>query len=215
MNAGQRGFTYLTILFVVAMMSGGLALIGEVWHTANAREKEAELLHIGNEYRKAIERYYLSGPQRQYPKTLEDLIKDPRQPATVRHLRKLYPDPITGKDEWGVVKSADGGLAGVHSLSEAAPLKTSGFSVRDASLEGKAKYAEWQFVFAPAQAAAAKPKPGATPGTTGATPGTAGAGPGTTQPPTLRATPGAPFSSTPGMTPGLTPGAAPSTAPPE
>jgi len=162
MQARQRGFTYLTVLFVVAMMAGGLALIGEVWHTANVREKEAELLHIGNQYRKAIERYYLSGPQRQYPKNLSDLIQDPRQPGTVRHLRRLYPDPMTGKDEWGLVKSADGGFAGVHSLSEETPLKTSGFGVRDASFEGKAKYLEWQFVFAPAQAAGAKPKPAAT-----------------------------------------------------
>jgi type II secretory pathway pseudopilin PulG len=164
MKARQRGFTYLTVLFVVAIMSGGLALAGEVWHTANAREKEAELLFIGNEYRKAIERYYLSGPQRQYPKNLSDLIRDPRQPGIVRHLRRLYPDPITGKDEWGLVKSADGGFAGIHSLSEDAPLKTAGFAVRDASFEGKTKYSEWQFAFAPAQAAAAKPKPAAAPG---------------------------------------------------
>ncbi|HZO01481.1 MAG TPA: type II secretion system protein [Burkholderiales bacterium] len=168
MKAGQHGFTYLTILFLLAIMSGGLALAGEVWHTSATREKEAELLFIGNEYRKAIERYYLAGSGvRQYPKTLADLVKDPRQPGTVRHLRKLYPDPITGKDEWGLVKSADGGFAGVHSLSEAAPVKTAGFAVRDASFEGKTKYAEWQFVFAPPQAPAAKPgakpAPGATP----------------------------------------------------
>ena len=156
MRSGQRGFTYLTVLFVVAMMSAGLALIGEVWHTSNVREKEAELLHIGNEYRKAIERYYLSGP-RQYPKNLTDLVKDPRQPGTVRYLRRIYPDPMTGKEEWGLVKSADGGFAGVHSLSDASPLKTAGFAVRDAAFEGKAKYSDWQFVFAPAQAPAAKP----------------------------------------------------------
>ena len=160
----EAGFTYLTVLFIVAIMSGGLALVGEVWHTANAREKEVELLYIGNEYRKAIERYYLSGPARQYPKQLSDLIKDPRQPGTVRHLRKLYPDPITGKDEWGLVKSADGGFAGVHSLSEDAPIKIAGFAVRDASFEGKTKYSEWEFIFAPAQAAAPATKPAAKPG---------------------------------------------------
>lgn len=153
----QRGFTYLTVLFVVAMMAGGLALAGEVWHTSAAREKEAELLHVGNEYRKAIERYFLSGPQRQYPKSLADLLKDPRMPGTVRHLRRLYPDPITGKEEWGLVKSADGGFAGVYSLSEAAPLKSAGFAVRDASFEGKSKYADWQFVYAPAAPAAPTP----------------------------------------------------------
>ena len=150
----QKGFTYLTVLFVVAMMAGGLALAGEVWHTSAMREKEADLLHIGNEYRKAIERYYVSGPK-QYPKSLADLVKDPRQPGTVRHLRRLYPDPITGKDEWGLVKSNDGGIAGVYSTSEAAPLKTGGFAVRDASFEGKTKYADWQFVYAAAPASAA------------------------------------------------------------
>lgn len=158
----QRGFTYLTLLFMVAILAGGAALAGEVWETSAKREKEAELLHVGNEYRKAIERYYLSGP-RQYPKNLEDLVKDPRQPGTVRHLRRLYPDPITGKSEWGVVKSADGGVAGVYSLSEAAPLKSAGFAVRDAAFEGKTKYSEWQFVFAPTAPAAppaAPPMPG-------------------------------------------------------
>ena len=157
----QKGFTYLTVLFVVAMMAGGLALAGEVWHTSAMREKEADLLHVGNEYRKAIERYYVSGPK-QYPKSLADLVKDPRQPGTVRHLRRLYPDPITGKDEWGLVKSNDGGIAGVYSTSEAAPLKTGGFAVRDASFEGKTKYSDWQFVYAPQAAApapSAKPPP--------------------------------------------------------
>ncbi|HEU4353790.1 MAG TPA: type II secretion system protein [Burkholderiales bacterium] len=194
----ESGFTYITVLFVVAMMSGGLALIGEVWHTANVREKEAELLHIGNEYRKAIERYYLSGPSLQYPKNLSDLIKDPRQPGTVRHLRRLYPDPITGKDDWGLVKSADGGFAGVFSLSAEPPLKTSGFAVRDASFEGKTKYSDWQFVFAPAQGTAAKPgaKPEAKPG---ATPNV----------PTVPTTPNMPGTPTVPATPSLPGGAAP------
>lgn len=160
MVSRSRGFTYVTVLFLVAMMSGGLALIGEVWHTSNLREREADLLHIGNEYRNAIARYYLSGPQRQYPKNLSDLIKDPRMPGTVRYLRRIYPDPMTGKEEWGLVKSADGGFAGVYSLSEASPLKTGGFAVRDAVFEGKAKYSDWQFTFSPPAAAtkaAAKP----------------------------------------------------------
>jgi type II secretory pathway pseudopilin PulG len=162
----QKGFTYLTVLFVLAMMSGGLALIGEVWHTSNVREKEADLLHIGNEYRKAIQRYYLYQNRRQYPKSLADLVKDSREPGTLRHLRRVYPDPITGSEEWGLVKSADGGIAGVHSLSEAAPLKTGGFAVRDATFEGKTKYSDWQFMFAPA-AAPAGAKPAAAPATPG------------------------------------------------
>lgn len=152
------GFTYLTILFIVAIMGVGLALIGQVWHTAALREREAELLHVGSEYRKAIERYYLSGP-RQYPRNLTDLIKDPRQPGTVRYLRKLYPDPVSGKDEWGLVKAPDGGIAGVHSTSEDKPLKSGGFAVRDKEFEAKEKYSDWKFIYSPAIGPATKPAP--------------------------------------------------------
>jgi type II secretory pathway pseudopilin PulG len=178
----QQGFAYLTILFIVAIMAGGLAVVGQVWQTAAVREREAELLHVGNEYRKGIERYYLSGTTRQYPRNLEDLIKDPRQPGTVRHLRRLYPDPITGNAEWGLVKAPDGGIAGVYSLSEDPPLKTGGFAVRDASFEGKSKYAEWQFGYAPVAVAVAAPAAvpaGAPGGAPAGAPTTAPAAPGT------------------------------------
>jgi type II secretory pathway pseudopilin PulG len=160
-----RGFTYLTVMFMVAILTGGLAMIGELWQTSGAREKEAELLFIGHQYRKAIERYYLSGPQRQYPRSLEDLLKDPRRPGAERYLRKLYPDPITSQP-FVLLKAPDGGIVGVHSPSEAQPLKTGGFKVRNAAFEGKSKYSDWQFVHTvplPAQAPGkppAKPAPG-------------------------------------------------------
>jgi type II secretory pathway pseudopilin PulG len=144
----QRGFTYLTVLFLVAILMGGLAVVGEVWETSAKREKEADLLFVGNEYRKAIQRYVLAG-KAQYPRTLDDLLKDPRQPSTQRYLRKLYPDPMTGKNEWGFVKGPDGGIGGVYSLSEDKPLKVAGFKQRDASLEGAQKYSDWKFAFTP------------------------------------------------------------------
>jgi type II secretory pathway pseudopilin PulG len=153
-----RGFTYLTVLFVVAILMAGLALVGEMWETAAKREKEAELLFVGNQYRKAIERYVISG-KAQYPRTLEDLLQDARQPSTQRYLRKLYPDPITGKNEWGFVKGPDGGIGGVYSLSEAQPMKVAGFRPRDASLAGAQKYSDWKFSFTPAAVPAA-PRPG-------------------------------------------------------
>jgi len=142
-----EGFTYLGILFAVFILSAGLALTGEVWHTSAAREREAELLHVGAQYRKAIERYYLAGP-RQYPRRLDDLLKDPRQAGTVRHLRKLYRDPLGG-EEWGFVRAPDGGIAGVHSLSAGRPLKRAGFAPRDRDFEGKEKYSDWRFVYVP------------------------------------------------------------------
>ena len=153
------GFTYLTILFVVAFMGIGLALAGEVWHTGAVREKEAELLFAGNQYRKAIERYYLGGP-RAYPRSLEDLLKDPRKPGTERYLRRLYPDPITGGSEWGLVKAPDGGIMGVHSTSGDKPVRTANFRGANSSFNGAGSYADWKFIFeARAQPGAAKPAP--------------------------------------------------------
>jgi type II secretory pathway pseudopilin PulG len=148
-----KGFTYMTVLFIVAIIAAGLALTGEVWQTSTVREREAELLFVGNQYRKAIQGYYLNGPQRQYPRSLEDLLKDPRQPGTVRYLRKPYPDPITDK-QFVLVKAPDGGILGVQSESEAAPIKTANFKLRDRTFEGAQKYSDWKFIFQPA---AAKP----------------------------------------------------------
>jgi type II secretory pathway pseudopilin PulG len=160
----QRGFSYFTVLLVIAILSGGLALTGEVWSTAAQREKEIELLHIGQQYRRAIERYYLNGPK-QYPRALADLIKDPRKPAPERYLRQLYPDPVTGSAEWGIVKAPDGGVMGVHSLSDKEPLKRVGFRVRDAAFENAKTYADWRFLYAPQAAPAAKPGAKPLPGT--------------------------------------------------
>jgi type II secretory pathway pseudopilin PulG len=148
-NPRQNGFTYLTVLFLVAFMGLGLSIAGEVWHTSLMREREAQLLYAGNQYRRAIERYYLSG-LKQFPRTLEDLLKDPRKPGTERYLRKLYPDPLSGKSEWGIVKAPDGGIMGVFSQSEDKPIKTAGFALVNRDFEGAEKYANWKFVYNPA-----------------------------------------------------------------
>src|SRR5205807_8198758 len=121
-----------------------------------------DLLSVGNQYRTAIQRYVLAG-KAQYPQKLEVLLKDPRQPSIQRYLRKLYPDPMTGKSEWGFVKGPDGGIGGVYSLSEDKPLKVAGFKLRDASLEGAQKYSDWKIVFSPAATATPAASAPATP----------------------------------------------------
>lgn len=153
----HHGFTYLAVLFIVAILMSGLALVGEVWETAAKREKEGELLFIGSQYRKAIGRFYESTPGgvKRYPRSLEELLKDPRQPSTQRYLRKLFPDPF-GAHQWGLVKAPDGGVAGVYSLSEGRPLKTGNFKLRDAGFEDAPRYADWKFVYSPSSASTAK-----------------------------------------------------------
>src|SRR3979490_3437133 len=108
----SRGFTYLTVLFILAILMGGLALGGEVWETWAKREKEADLLFVGNQYRKAIQLYVHAG-KAQYTQKLDHLTKERPQPSTQRYLRTLYPNTMKGKNEWGFVKGPDGGIGGV------------------------------------------------------------------------------------------------------
>jgi type II secretory pathway pseudopilin PulG len=147
------GFTYLGVLFLVAIMGALLALTGAIWSTAQQREKERELLFVGHEFRKAIGSYYerTPGSIKRYPSTLNDLLKDNRQLAAVRHLRRIYADPITSSSEWGIVRAADGGIIGVHSLSTQPVIKQSNFSQQDVAFEKATKYAEWRFVYEPPQ----------------------------------------------------------------
>ncbi len=139
------GFTYIGVLAAVVIMGAVLGATAEVWHTALQRDKERELLFVGNQFRQAIRLYYRAG--KRYPVNLEDLLKDPRQPSTQRYLRKIYHDPITGKAEWGLTLDTNGKIIGVHSLSEDQPIKVSGFSMANQDFEGAEKYSDWIFSY--------------------------------------------------------------------
>lgn len=152
----QRGFTYMLVLFLVALTGAGLAIAGDVWATAKQREREVELLFAGDAIRRAIASYYHAGPS-QYPPKLDDLLKDPRFPDTRRHLRQLYPDPFSGTAEWVLIKAPQGGIMGVASASEDAPLKRTDFRGPDrvfeeqaTRLKEKLRYRDWEFIYDPA-----------------------------------------------------------------
>jgi hypothetical protein len=148
-----RGFAYLWVLLLVAFMGVGLMLGIDVYLTEMQREKERELLFIGHQFRTAISRYQQGKPpgmappaRGEYPKRLEDLLDDKRFGGTTRHLRKIFVDPLTGKDEWGLVMIGDR-IVGVHSLSNATPIKQANFEPDDLSFAGKAEIREWAFTF--------------------------------------------------------------------
>jgi type II secretory pathway pseudopilin PulG len=152
-TANSGGYTYLGVLFLIAASGILLVATSQVWYTAQKRDKEEELLFVGDQLRRAIGAYYestASGPKR-YPATLEDLQRDPRSPGVRRYLRQLYRDPMTGGTTWGLMKAADGTIFGVYSLSEQEPLKKGGFGRQDQAFEEKAKYAEWLFMYRPGQ----------------------------------------------------------------
>jgi hypothetical protein len=57
---------------------------------------------------------------------------------------------MTRSNKWGLVMSPMGGIMGVHSLSDASPIKSANFQDADSDLSGKEKYSEWLFVYRPA-----------------------------------------------------------------
>lgn len=143
----QAGFTLLGLLFLVAGLGVALAAVGTAWETAARREKEAELLFVGDQYRRALESYYRATPGqvKRFPSSLADLVKDKRFPQTVRHLRRVYHDPMTSGDLWGEVREGDE-IVGIHSLAEGAPLKQAGFPKVYEDFEGKENYRQWVFL---------------------------------------------------------------------
>jgi type II secretory pathway pseudopilin PulG len=145
----QKGFGYIGVLFLVAVMMLTMGGIAQVWHAGMQRENEKELLFIGHQFRNAIDNYY-SQSGRRFPPTLEALLgSDNAQIKLPRYLRKIYRDPMTSDDNWGLVLGANGGIIGVHSLSEKSPYKVSGFSQPDSGFEGAEKYSDWKFISLP------------------------------------------------------------------
>jgi type II secretory pathway pseudopilin PulG len=157
----SRGFTYLGLLMMVAGMGVTLAGVAEVSYTISQREKEQQLLYVGAQYRRAIHLYHAStsGSAHSFPRELADLLGVADGKPMRRYLRRLYADPMTNTTDWGLIKSDDGGIAGVYSTSDRAPYKTGNFAELDSAFEGKAKYSDWKFEYRPFAPAAATLRP--------------------------------------------------------
>ena len=138
------------MLLVVAATGAALASIGELASHAMQREKEKQLLFVGQQYREAIASYYnrTPGAVKRYPGSVADLLEDKRFPVAVRHLRRPYADPVSGQP-FEMVQAPEGGVMGVFSPSEREPVKTGNFLLRDADFDGTRKYSDWKFVYAP------------------------------------------------------------------
>ena len=154
-TGNQGGFTYLALLWWVAITGAALGVVGDFWSATLQREKEADLLFIGEQYQSALERFGATG---RFPKRLEELLGDNSTKLPRRYLRKIFIDPMTGNERWGTVTLADGQIIGVHSLSDRQPMKLAGFSGTNAGFANKKRYSEWLFVAANApQTSSLKP----------------------------------------------------------
>lgn len=150
-HPAPKGVMLLALLIALAL--GGFAVMAavDVWSMARQRGQEQELLFVGNQYRQAIQRYYFGAPPgtpRVLPTNLEDLLEDDRVPVPVHHLRRLYPDPMTGSPEWGILR-AGSRISGVYSLSEKSTIKRDGFAPAYQQFSGLTNYRDWIFAISP------------------------------------------------------------------
>lgn len=157
--ASAGGFTYLGLLILVAIL--GIVSVASValGSIAQRRIAEEELLFVGAQFRAALKSYYEATPPGgdPYPSSLQVLLKDPRFPTVVRHLRQIYVDPLTGRDDWLLVKTPGGEIMGVGSTSDRHPIKVDRFPPPFEAFAGKSHYSEWLFYYQMSPIAAARP----------------------------------------------------------
>ena len=148
--ARAGGYTYVALLVLLALYGLASAVAVSTASLLQQRANEEELLFVGRQFAAAFRSYYESSPagNRQFPAKLDDLLRDPRFPGVKRHLRRIYADPMTGAP-WGLVAAPGGGIMGVHSVSQRAPLKVASFDADLAGLAHRRKYSEWVFQYAP------------------------------------------------------------------
>lgn len=137
MRTGERGFTYLALLWWVTLSGVMLAALGSQWRLDMTRQREAELAFRGAQIQAALAAYQNNTPpgQPRLPQALSDLLDDTRQGPPRRHLRRLWGDPVTGQP-WGLLRNEAGGIRGVYSTSERRPLTAP---------DSVSTYREWLF----------------------------------------------------------------------
>jgi type II secretory pathway pseudopilin PulG len=93
----EKGYALLAILFMLAAFTIALMATGQAVATQIRRDREEEMVHRGQQYVRAIRRYYRKFGR--YPSKIEDL----EFANNIRFLRKRYKDPMVANGEWKVL----------------------------------------------------------------------------------------------------------------
>ena len=150
-RTGHCGFAYVALLLAVALIGLAASASLSLGSLMARRDAERQLLSIGLEFQQALRSYAgisdaaATPTMSRGPRALDDLLKDPRVPGIRRHLRKLYVDPLTGRQDWGLVKDPQGAILGVYSTAEGQPIQRTGFEAQLANFEDAESYRQWVF----------------------------------------------------------------------
>jgi type II secretory pathway pseudopilin PulG len=143
----QRGIAMIVVVFLAFVVAVLLAALARLWEAQSLRDRERDLLWAGRQFQVALSDYAAVTPAEMpmAPLRLEDLLLDERVDPPLRHLRRIPVDPLTGSSNWGLVKDAQGRIAGVHSTSTAKPLEADGLWPEVRAFTGAKSYREWVF----------------------------------------------------------------------
>jgi type II secretory pathway pseudopilin PulG len=152
-----RGYTFVSVLVLLAVCMIGLSIAGPNWAEAARRGREHELLRIGRLYALALAEYQATSPGalKAYPSALDELVDDHRFVGVRRHLRRLYPDPLAPDRAWGLVRDAQERIIGVYSQSDAAPVAQGALDLGGVRLPAARHYSDWHFIAPVSDAASA------------------------------------------------------------
>lgn len=145
MLGNERGVTLMVVLVVVVVLGMTAGIAGTTWTSVMQQAREEQLLFRGDQYRRAIGGYFAAGTG-DYPLRLEDLLRDPRYPGIVRHLRQLYPEPMPNS-EWELILDPQDRIRGVRSSSTDKPFKKKNFPDEYLKFERAETYHDWEFIF--------------------------------------------------------------------
>ena len=117
--SNQEGWALLTLIFFSALLAISLASVLPRAAMEARREREADLIHRGRQYQRAIQLYYRKF--RRYPSKMEELENTNR----IRFLRRRFTDPIAGSEKWRLIHIGPQGLLTDSVLQQAAGAVTS------------------------------------------------------------------------------------------
>lgn len=140
-NQSSRLFKPLGVAALVIAFGISFLLGTEDFQTYLSKERR--LIEAGEVIAKALRTYRDASPgsAKDFPTELTDLLHDPRMLADKSYLTTLPVDPLTQKQEWGVIRNKINQVVGVHSLSNERPT----FYATLLSFRRGARYADWKF----------------------------------------------------------------------
>ena len=112
----EQGYIMIIFLLLLTMMIIALTAAAPRLAQQIKREREIEMIHRGDQYARAIKRYYKKFGR--YPGRIEDL----ENTNTLRFLRKRYTDPITG-GPWRLVRYGEIQMQGAGGVGTPAALR--------------------------------------------------------------------------------------------